>query len=614
MKKALPLTEELRLGRRDLDGVPGYELISDLTWQPTVTSWTLHFRLKVPVPNDEVRDHDVPETSDWYALISPHYPAGELTICPAADCGITETYPHQTRNLPPREGELWREGVVCVSTPARGFGRHALDGEPRESHLRLRWHIDRTRSWIEAARRGELLREGEPFELPMYATRKSPVVVFDAILADLPQWDTCKERFGFASLTESRCNPRFQAVHSITGVNPDAPPLFCAKWGSFLGENDAGFQHRALWLRTDNIPVVPPWRAPNNWSELSETLAQDGVELMEVLRRLVAKIRDQKLHLLLIGAPIPKRVGHAPALMHWVALQIPKLSTLLKPRKGFRPGEAGAWARDQAQVFLPSRSLVWIPAENWSSDEIATRGRSAHALRTARIVLIGAGAMGSCLAELLIREGCESLTILDGETLAVGNLGRHNLTIEDVGKPKASRLARRLEASNPNARVVGVDLDFPAQPAQEALLAADLVIETTGSDSLLSELHSYDWMGSRLFVSAAVGFYAKRLFLFCARGPTFPISEYAATVDPWLLRERDEIAGQEMPWEGTGCWHPVFPARASDFAMLAGVALRQIEACMHTSEGGYVLHVTERTEHSPGVVELRAAGSVGSET
>lgn len=610
MKNGHRPTEELLVGRRELDDVPGYELLGDLVWQRDARCWALHFRLCVPVPPDEVRDHDVPETTDWYALIEPEYPAGELSIRPASQGGLAETYPHQTRNLPPRAGEPWRDGVVCVATPARGFGRHTLDAEPHHAADRLRWHVDRTRSWIEAARRGELLRGGEPFELPIYATLERPWVIFDTAAADLSRWEVQPDRFGYATLRESRSNPRLRVLSSFTGMDPDGPAQINAEWGSLLGGPiDPGLRHRAIWLRVDTFPVLKPWRAPETWAELTESLATGGVNLMDILHRLAPGLRDEKQHFLLIGAPIPIHVGEPPVLMHWIALQMPELSTLAKPRKGFRAGEDGAWRRDQAEVLRPERSLVWIPTQNWSPDEIATRGRAAPTLRDARIVLIGAGAMGSALAELLVREGAGgALTILDGETLAVGNLVRHSLTLAEVGAYKASALAHRLNAVNAYARVVGVDLEFPGDArGREALATADLVIETTGSDALLSQLQEYEWVGSRLFVSASIGFYARRLFLFCARGACFPLRDYAAAVDPWLLQERVEIDGHEMPWEGTGCWHPVFPARASDFAMLAGVALRQIEAGMGTREGAHVLHVTERTENATGDIELRRA-------
>jgi hypothetical protein len=473
----------------------------------------------------------------------------------------------------------------------------------------LWWYVARTRSWIEAARRGELLRDGEPFELPIYITRTRPQVVFDGAAADLARWQDVTERFGHASLLEPKFNSQLRAVLTFSSLDRPARDLVTAQWGAFLGSQvKLGVRHQAAWVRFDALPALRPWRSPQNWGELTAAAEVGGMDLMEALRRLVPGLRDERPHLLLIGAPVPIRMGESPALMHWIALQLPELSKPARPRNGWRSGEEGAWKRDQTTVFTTTRSLVWVPTENWAPEEIATRGRAVPALRDARIVQIGAGAMGSALAELLVREGVNSLTILDEETLVVGNLVRHTLTIADVGSSKASALAQRLNLLSPYVRAQGIDQEFPGDSrGLSALAAADIVLDTTGSDALLPQLGDHDWAGSHLFVSVSIGFFARRLFFFAARGPCFPVASFSAAINPWLLLEREELGDTEMPWEGTGCWHPVFPARASDFAMMAGVALRQIEASLGLAEGRHELQVTERVEDGQHVLELRRA-------
>ena len=53
---------------------------------------------------------------------------------------------------------------------------------------------------------------------------------------------------------------------------------------------------------------------------------------------------------------------------------------------------------------------------------------------------------------------------------------------------------------------------------------------------------------------------------------------FSETLEPWLQREREESSGIELPREGIGCWHPVFPARADDIWMMAGIAAKYIES------------------------------------
>jgi hypothetical protein len=602
-------TADLLVGRRELDDIPGYEPLTDVTWHGAARQWVLHFRLHVPIPAAEVQDETVPEATDWYALIAPEYPAGAIKVYPAAVGGLQQTYPHQAANRSPRPGEPWRQGDVCVATPARGFGRFVLDAELHDAPARLWWHIARTRSWVEAARRGELLREGEPFELPVYASATRPLVVFDEIAASLAAWQDVDERFGYATLAEPKANARLRVVLGFTSPGRAGQELLTAQWGAHFADSvNAGVPQRAAWVRCNELPALPPWRAPENLGELTTALAAQGVELMAVLQQLAPGLRDKAAHFLLIGAPVPVRVGEMPVLMHWLALRLPTLSAPTQPQKGFRPGEEGAWRRDAADVLSPTRSISWVPTGNWAPEEIATRGRAAPSLRDARIVLIGAGALGSMIAELLVREGVTEVTVLDGETLQAGNLVRHTLTVAEVGAPKATTLAQRLNLVNPHAQVVGIEEEFPGEARGQAALAeADVVIDSTGSDSLLQQLHLHEWRGDKLFVSVSIGFFARRLFFFAARGASFPLEELAAVVDPWLLYEREEFGDSEMPWEGTGCWHPVFPARASDFAMLGGVTLRQLEAAFALPEGEYTFHVTERVEDGSGAIQLLRA-------
>ncbi|HEX5872546.1 MAG TPA: ThiF family adenylyltransferase, partial [Longimicrobium sp.] len=523
--------------------------------------------------------------------------------------GLHLTYPHQAANRPPLLGERWRQGDVCVQTPARGFGRFVLDTEPHAAPTRLWWHVARTRSWVEAARRGELLREGEPFELPVYAIASEPLVVFDQISTSLTAWSGIDLRFGYVALAEPHDNTRLRVVLSFSSPGQRGGDVLATQWGAhFEHLRDAGAIRQGVWIRCDELPTLPPWRAPETWGEFTTALAATGIDLMEILRQLSPDLRDGKGHLLLIGAPVPVRVGEAVKQIQWVALRLPVLSTRNQPRKGFRPGEEGAWRRDQEVVLAPARSLSWVPTGNWASEEISTRGRAAPLLRNARIVQIGAGALGSMLAELLVREGVTALTVMDGDTLTAGNLVRHTLSVADVGVRKATALAQHLNLANPHAQVAGIAEEFPGEARGQAALAeAEIVIDTTGSDALLQQLRLHGWGNEKLFVSISVGFFARRLFYFSAREVNFPLKEFAAFVDPWLLYEREELGDAEMPWEGTGCWHPVFPARASDFAMFAGVALRQLEAALTMPAGEHIFHVTERVEDSSGAIQLRRA-------
>jgi molybdopterin/thiamine biosynthesis adenylyltransferase len=90
-----------------------------------------------------------------------------------------------------------------------------------------------------------------------------------------------------------------------------------------------------------------------------------------------------------------------------------------------------------------------------------------EALAGRHFSIVGCGSFGSALADMLVRAGAGKLTLIDPETLAVENLGRHVLTTSDVGQPKAHALARRLLEINPSLEV---------EPRQERFRDAEGVL------------------------------------------------------------------------------------------------------------------------------------------
>lgn len=77
-------------------------------------------------------------------------------------------------------------------------------------------------------------------------------------------------------------------------------------------------------------------------------------------------------------------------------------------------------------------------------------------IRASRAVLIGCGALGSTLANALVRAGIGALDIIDADRVAWSNLQRQTLFDEDhvrQGRFKAEAAAEALQRINPDSRV-----------------------------------------------------------------------------------------------------------------------------------------------------------------
>ena len=103
-------------------------------------------------------------------------------------------------------------------------------------------------------------------------------------------------------------------------------------------------------------------------------------------------------------------------------------------------------------------------------------------LRQSRVVVVGCGALGSTLAEMMVRAGAGALTVIDRDYVEESNLQRQSLFDEDDaarGLPKAAAAEARLKAINSEVAVRGVVADLAADNAAELLEGADLVLDGT---------------------------------------------------------------------------------------------------------------------------------------
>ncbi|NNM73839.1 ThiF family adenylyltransferase [Enterovirga aerilata] len=115
-------------------------------------------------------------------------------------------------------------------------------------------------------------------------------------------------------------------------------------------------------------------------------------------------------------------------------------------------------------------------------------------LASARVAVIGCGALGSGVARLLAKSGVGHLVLVDPERLGWENIRRHQLGAGFVGSPKATGLAKAIAHENPDiGGTIGYDL------AVEKLLLAnaksleglDLVVACTASWSANSALDDF---------------------------------------------------------------------------------------------------------------------------
>jgi molybdopterin/thiamine biosynthesis adenylyltransferase/rhodanese-related sulfurtransferase len=103
-------------------------------------------------------------------------------------------------------------------------------------------------------------------------------------------------------------------------------------------------------------------------------------------------------------------------------------------------------------------------------------------LLRSKVLLIGAGGLGSPTALYLAAAGVGTIGLMDGDVVDITNLQRQVLhTTADVGKPKVESGSRTLRALNPDVKVVAIPERITAENALELISDYDVVVD--GSDN-----------------------------------------------------------------------------------------------------------------------------------
>jgi adenylyltransferase/sulfurtransferase len=99
-------------------------------------------------------------------------------------------------------------------------------------------------------------------------------------------------------------------------------------------------------------------------------------------------------------------------------------------------------------------------------------------LRELKITIVGCGALGSALAELLTRLGVGQIKIIDADIVEVSNLHRTHLFDEnDVGKPKVLACAEKLRRINSDVKIFPVTDIITKENVEELIKGSDYVFD-----------------------------------------------------------------------------------------------------------------------------------------
>ena len=166
-------------------------------------------------------------------------------------------------------------------------------------------------------------------------------------------------------------------------------------------------------------------------------------------------------------------------------------------------------------------------------------GQGQQALKAARVLVVGAGGLGSPVLLYLAAAGVGTLGVVDDDTVSLDNLQRQVIhATGDIGRPKVESARDRIGAINPHVTVEAHAMRIDAGNALALIGRYDVVID--GSDNF----------ATRYLVSDACHLAGKTL-VFAALGP---FDGYVTTLKPFA---KD---GDGNPLPSYRCLFPEAPA------------------------------------------------------
>lgn len=451
-----------------------------------------------------------------------------------------------------------------------------------EPSRRLREHVESAVEWLADAAMGTLLRPGQHWELPDFRVERKdqPREVFT--LEDAQSYETWARRTGQHGTVRFVAHASRHALVAMAFRQRDDVVLEHRCKEPFLDRTRNG---EGAWCILSSH-VYDRHRPARSFAELEYACAREGVPLWSILRSLLRAKPLGEHHYLLIGAPIPTIVGAPPTHLHWqpIALKagaIPGFHARPKKRRVRSASDEDAVTCRLRGALRPT-VIPWSDVTAFPAERLEKRGVLAPAARVKSVALLGGGALGSFLANHLVRGGMPDVRIFDHETLDLDNVPRHLLPSNDVGKMKALALARHLNGIYPNALVRGFGFKLPPYPsptkkqwtAWQALHTSDVLIDCTAEPTVLAWASEWGKLNGRLVLHTFINQHARMLTL-CASGKHIACGKVAQKLFADVSDGRTSIAWEdydpadEVLFPGAGCWHATFPALGSHIDQLA---------------------------------------------
>ncbi|AKD02121.1 ThiF family adenylyltransferase [Pontibacter korlensis] len=478
---------------------------------------------------------------DFEVLLPEDYPFGEAHFY----CRTIKGYNHQNLTATETLG-----GNACLNTP---FVDHL--------HTRLSLDVEKLYQWIEDLYINETRQE---YEYPAFKTQGKAHLLFSETANDLTP-DRFRENL-YGTMTYTVLNQRLTSNGKAETYTLLAQQLG-GKESSWSKAYKGGDLYQGVWVFVAKEPVVRHRLKMDSWEQLRDLLPSSFSDFFldfckKSARYMLGPDGLREYFLLALGYAIPTLDNKQE--VHW--------DLLLVPVKDFRRREL---KRRPKYIKNLTEPLLWDGTTNSSYQRFFGRGMLSKALVSKNILIIGAGAIGSSLSELLVRGGLTKLTLSDSDTVEPGNVCRSKLTFKHTNIAKVLNLRLSLLDISPFVDIETIAAIQPTSPkgryyenTASVLNQFDLIFDCSADNQVLQML-SY---GNVISPIVSLSITNKARHLLCLSSWDSPrLIEMKSRLLDWLKADHYPTFKP-----GTGCWHFTFEASYPEINALLNKALNNI--------------------------------------
>lgn len=383
------------------------------------------------------------------------------------------------------------------------------------------------------------------FEYPFYTIQDEKNVFLFCDTDTMPS----KDDFGNFYFTRSNTNG-IKSTYLIQGLKSHLSGVKTTfLWNSYYGSFKNSL--KGLFFISDRAPVLYRNFSFNNWLEFEGIFSADFLKFLNDSKRNIEKkdLLDGKFFVLLYGFPIlGGKFSYETVMVDYYNIPAYK-------------GE------------LLENKITWYKTVDSSYELFFGRGKLHDSLTESKILVLGIGALGSNLAESLVRGGCKKVDLFDNDIKEIGNICRAKYNFLNGENQKVDELLLSLISISPfveitkyNNAVVPLISDELKRIYLEVFDRYDYIFNCTASNDVNIIIDRLPIKSQLITIS--ISNHAKDLV--CVIGKENVFQENAKIYNE-INQDLSDMFNPQ------GCWNPTFKASFHNINALLNYTLSNID-------------------------------------